>query len=91
MKSLAQILAEIEEKDAGKYVKYEWQLYGYQLAKWLGDMERVSMYMKLAKTEDRKLLQTAWDFVKESNARSRSKLFMWKLGVLRKERGGVGN
>lgn len=85
MKSLARVLAEIEEKDAGKYVKYEWQLYGYRLAKWLGDMDRISMYMKLAKNEERKVLQEAWDFVKESNARSKPRLFLWKLSMLRKD------
>lgn len=85
MQSLGKILKEIESKDIGKYVKYEWQLYGYRLAKWLDDMDRVSMYMKLAKEEDRNLLQKAWDFVKESKPRSKSRLFLWKLASLRKE------
>ena len=86
MKSIAQALADIQTKDSGKYLKHEWQLYGFRLANWLGDTDRMSMYMRLAKIEDRNMLQNAWDFVKESKPRSRSKLFMWKLGELRKER-----
>ena len=79
MQTLGDILRKIEEKDAGKYLKHEWQLYGYRLAKWLDDLDRISMYMKLAKTTDRALLQDAWDFVKESKPRSKPRLFLWKL------------
>jgi len=86
MQSIGDIIAKIQEKNSGKYMKYEWQLYGYRLAMWLEDEKRMSMYMKLAKTEDRVMLQKAWDFVKESNARSKPKLFMWKLAQLRKEK-----
>jgi len=84
MESIARILANLQSKDSGKYLSHEWQLYGYKLATWLGDMGRVSMYMKLSKNEDRDLLQKAWDFVKESKARSRSRLFLWKLTQLKK-------
>lgn len=84
MQSLSQILARIEEKDSGKYLKYEWQFYGYRLAKGLDDMDRISMYMKLAKIEKRTVLQEAWDFVKESNAKSKPRLFLWKMSRLKK-------
>jgi hypothetical protein len=84
MKSLAQILLNITDKDSGKYLKHEWQLFGYRLCMWLGDPARISYYMKIAKNEDRVLLERAWDFVKESsNAKSRAALFMWKLKELR--------
>lgn len=85
MKSLAEILVNLSEKDTGKYLKHEWQLYGYKLALWLGDTSRMSFYMKLAKNEDRNLIQKAWDFVKEANAKSRPGLFHWKLKELKKE------
>lgn len=85
MKSLAEILANISEKDSGKYLKHEWQLYGYKLAVWLGDIKRISFYMKLAKNENRNILQKAWDFVKESKPKSRAGLFLWKLKELKKE------
>jgi len=83
MKSLSEILKNLQEKDTGKYLKYEWQLYGYNLARYLDDMKRVSMYMKFAKTMKRNTLQEAFDFVKESNARSKPKLFLWKLSQLK--------
>jgi hypothetical protein len=86
MKSIAEVLAKIKGDDSGKYLKHEWQQFAYNLANWLDDTERISMYMKLAKEEDRMLLQKAWDFVKESNARSKPKLFLWKVAQLRKER-----
>ncbi len=87
VKSLGEILRNIQEKDAGKYLKHEWQLYGYRLATWLDDMDRISLYMRLAKTEERKLLDKAWDFVKDAyNPQSKSRLFMWRLAQLRKER-----
>ncbi len=86
MQSIGDVIAKIQEKNSGKYMKYEWQLYGYRLATWLEDTKRISLYMKLAKTEDRVLLQNAWDFVKESKPRSKSRLFMWKLTQLRKEK-----
>ena len=84
MKSLGQILININGKDSGKYLTHEWQLFGYRLCMWLGDPKRISYYMKLAKNEDRVILERAWDFVKESaNAKSRAALFMWKLKELR--------
>lgn len=86
MDSLGNILAAMREKSTGKYLAHEWQLYGYRLAVFLDDEKRISMYMKLAKEENRQMLQNAWDFVKESNARSKPRLFLWKLTQLRKER-----
>lgn len=87
VKSLGEILRKIQTKDGGKYLKHEWQLYAYRLATWLDDLDRVSLYMRLAKTEERKLLDQAWDFVKDAyNPHSKPKLFMWKLSILRKDR-----
>ena len=86
MKSLAEILANISEKDTGKYLKHEWQLFGYKLAVWLGDTKRMSYYMKLAKNENRVVIQNAWDFVKESKANSKAGLFLWKLKQLKEEK-----
>lgn len=86
MESLKDILSKIQEKDVGKYVKHEWQLYAYRLARNLDDLDRVSLYMRLAKNGKRELLQNAWDFVKESNPRSKSRLFLWKLTRLKAEK-----
>ena len=68
-----------------KYVSYEFQKYGYDLAKDLGDLKGTSLYIKLAKEAPRALLETARNFVKDApNVKSKPKLFMWKLSELRK-------
>jgi hypothetical protein len=51
----------------------------------LGDPEHRALYIKLAKETDRALLEKARYFVKDANARSKPRLFMWKLRELRKE------
>ena len=55
------------------------------LAEELGDLAHKSLYIKLAKVTPRGLLETARSFVKDAeNARSKGKLFMWKLGELKR-------
>jgi len=72
-----------------KYVKNEFQAYGLELATELGDWKNKSLYIRLAKTEDRKLLEQARYFVKDHSpgqVKSPSRLFMWKLKELRREK-----
>ena len=69
----------------GHHAKYEWQAYGYDLARQLSDLEHRSLYMKLAKGERRELLEETLEFVKGAQPKNKAKLFMWKLGQLRKE------
>lgn len=72
--------------DRDRFISREWQKYGYDLAIALGDLRNKSLYMKLAKTTPRVLLEKAKNFVSDaSNVKSRARLFMWKLGQLRKE------
>ncbi len=69
-----------------KYVKNEFQAYGLELAKELGDWKNKSLYLRLAKTIDRQLLEKARYFVKDQNPgaiKTPYKLFMWKLKELR--------
>jgi hypothetical protein len=69
-----------------KYVKQEFQAYGLELAKELHDWKNRSLYIRLSKTVNRKILQTARYFVKDhitGTVRSPKKLFMWKLKQLR--------
>lgn len=81
--SLGQILTNFNPlKD--KYVSREFQKYGYDLAVELGDLEHKSLYIKLAKETPRQVLEKARFFVKDAKARNRGKLFMWKLGELKK-------
>jgi hypothetical protein len=72
-------------KDEDKYISREFQKYGYELAKELGDLKNKSLYIKLAKETPRGLLENARNFVKDAmNVKSPAKLFMWKLSELKK-------
>jgi len=72
-----------------KYVKNEFQAYGLELATELDDWKNKSLYIRLAKNEDRKLLEKARYFVKDHSPRQIKtpyRLFMWKLKQLRMEK-----
>ena len=63
---------------------YEFQAYGNRLAEEFSDMKHRALYIKLAKTEDRNLLETAREFVLASEkATTKGRLFMWKLKQLK--------
>lgn len=66
-----------------KYISREFQAYGIYLSEELRDYKHRSLYIRLAKTVPRALLEKALSFVKDSNAKSRARLFMWKLKKLR--------
>ena len=70
--------------DTDKYVSREFQKYAYELAKELGDLDHISLYMRIVKINPRGLVESAKSFVKDaSNARSKPRLFMWKLKQLK--------
>lgn len=65
----------------------EFQAYGNMLADELGDTKHRALYIKLAKTESRALLEIAREFVKASpKALTKGRLFMWKLSQLKQEK-----
>ena len=66
-----------------KYISREFQKYGYDLAVELNDLDHKALYMKLAKENPRIVLEKARCFVKDARARSKARLFMWKLGQLK--------
>ncbi|HUW24870.1 MAG TPA: hypothetical protein VMW04_04650 [Patescibacteria group bacterium] len=70
-----------------KYVSREFQKYGYDLAMELGDPDHKALYIKLAKEVPRPILEKARYFVKDAKAKSKARLFMWKLQKLRKSAG----
>lgn len=73
-----------------KYISREYQSFGVYLAEKLDDERHISMYIKFAKTIPRAVLEEALRFVIDSNARSKTALFMWKLkelGIFTKKRG----
>jgi len=66
-----------------KYISREFQSYGIYLAEQLNDYNHKSLYIRLAKTVPRAILEKALSFVKDSNAKSKARLFMWKMKKLR--------
>lgn len=66
-----------------KYISREFQSYGIYLSESLGDYKHKSLYIRLAKTVPRAILEKALSFVKDANANSRARLFMWKMKKLR--------
>lgn len=85
MKSLKQLIDDKKPVDKNKYISREFQDYAYRLAEELGDMAHKSLYMKLAKTYDRAILESCKGFVMDSHADNRGALFMWKLKQLTKK------
>lgn len=74
-------------QDKGGYITQEFQDYGYRLAVELGDLKHKSLYIKMAKTLDRIILERALSFVADADhAQSKAKLFMWKVKQLRLEK-----
>jgi len=85
MQKVGDIIQKYKLDDTDKYVSREFQKYAYDLASELGDLAHKSLYMKLAKETPRGILESARSFVKDAaNARSKGRLFMWKLAELKK-------
>ena len=88
MKSVKQIIDDRTDKTnktSRTYISREFQDFGYRLAMELEDPEHVSLYIKLAKTVDRSILEQCKRFVIDSNADNMGALFMWKLKQLNKK------
>lgn len=75
-----------EEFVRKKNISKPHQFFGVWIAQNLGDFENISLYIRLAKYQDRALLEQAVSFVKDyPDAQSKHKLFLWYLkGKLRK-------
>jgi hypothetical protein len=87
MQKISDTLKKYKLDDRDKTVSREFQLYAYDLAVELNDLAHKSLYMRLCKNTPRGLIETARSFVKDaSNARSKGKLFMWKLKQLKNEK-----
>jgi len=87
MQSVGDLFNKFKLQDKGGYITQEFQDFGYRMAVELDDIERTSLYMRLAKRESRGILERALGFVKDAaNAKSKSRLFMWKFAQLKKEK-----
>lgn len=82
MKKIGVILKDYDPK-VDKHISREFQAFGMHLAEDLDDYKHRGLYIKLAKTHDRNLLEKAYSFVVDSNAKNRGALFMWKLKELK--------
>lgn len=67
-----------------KYISREFQSYGIFLAETLDDYKHKALYIRLAKTVPRAILEKALSFVKDAKAHNKARLFMWKMKELRK-------
>jgi hypothetical protein len=75
------------QSDEDKYISREFQKYGYDLAKELGDIKNKSLYIKLAKETPRAFLENARNYVKDAyNVKSKVGLFMWRLTQLKSKK-----
>jgi len=84
MKSINDILGKFNPVE-DKYISREFQAFGIYMSEELGDYKHKALYIKLAKTVHRSILEKALSFVKDSNAKNKGALFMWKLKELRTE------
>ena len=68
-----------------KYISREFQQYGIHLSEELNDYKHKALYIKLAKTVHRSILDRALSFVKDAPTTTPNKgpLFMWKMKQLK--------
>lgn len=83
MKSIGKILQDFDPL-RDRYISREFQSYGIYLSEALDDYKHKGLYIKLAKTIHRSILEKALSFAADSNAKKKGALFMWKLSELRK-------
>lgn len=88
MKSISEIAVKLNVKKDHRN-QYEYQAYGNRLADELADPTKRALYIKLAKSTDRNLLEQARLFAlsNEKNP-TKGKIFMWKLSELKKKQNG---
>lgn len=92
MKSISKILDETKNPNRPKNLYTEFQQYGVWLCEELDDTKHYSLYIKLAKTLDRALLEEALTFTKGyTQAKSKAKVFMWRLAQLKSTQGSRTN
>jgi len=86
MKQLGNIIRDTKFPNRPTNLHTEFQQYGVWLCEQLDDTKRYSLYIRLAKTTERGLLEEALTFTKGYlNAKSKAKVFMWRLKQLKDE------
>lgn len=84
--SIHSLFSNYQLADKGGFITQEFQDFGYRLAVELNDMAHKSLYIKMAKTVDRGILERALSFVSDAKALSKARLFMWKVADLKKQK-----
>jgi len=84
MHSIRQILKKFDPT-RDRYISREFQSFGIYLAEELDDYKHRGLYIRLAKTMHRSILEKALSFVVDSNAKNKGALFMWKLKKLKED------
>jgi hypothetical protein len=84
MDSISKLLSKFDAVE-DKYISREFQSFGIHIANTLDDHKHKSLYIKLAKTTPRALLEKALSFACDSTATKKGALFMWKLKQLKDE------
>lgn len=82
MQSIKNILKDFKPVE-DKYISREFQSFGIYLSEELNDYKHRGLYIKLAKTVHRAILEKALSFVSDSNAKNKGALFMWRLKQLK--------
>lgn len=82
MRSVKTILEKFDPL-GDRYISREFQSYGIYLAEQLDDYKHRGLYIKLAQTTHRSILEKALSYVSDSSAKNKGALFMWKLSELK--------
>ena len=86
MKKISAIIEQTQNVKRATNISREFQMFGVYLADSLDDQKHISLYIKLAKTYDRGLLEEALSYVKgSSTVKSKGRLFMWKVKQMKDE------
>lgn len=84
MKPISKAIEESKNTKRSSNNSTEFQMFGVYLAEQLDDKKHYSLYIKLAKTIPRKLLEEALSYTKDyPKVKSKAKLFMWRLKLLK--------
>ena len=87
MKSISKALEESKNTKRDKNNSTEFQVFGGYLSEQLDDKKHIALYIKMAKSENRKLLNEALSYTKDyPKVKSKAKLFMWRFKLLKEEK-----
>lgn len=86
MQSIGNVLKKFNPIE-DKYISREFQSYGIYLSEMLNDYKHKSLYIKLAKTVHRSILDKALSYCKDAHTDTPNKgaLFMWKMARLKED------